>query len=511
MSGRKNFFTSLFASIYVHVMIVALLLVALLSRLANMQLVLVPEEEYNELAIELMVENGSGEGEQKGEGEGKGSGSGGEGELDVDQQKWGDLLNRLDDSQSLKRYKETFDNVLPNSGVSDSYIHRKRHYEDITVKEVFPTLSTIDKPFSEIIEHAAEDLNEHQERNEVIRKYRKWKKGELSEQRLQTRLLRGDRGRDGRDPLTFPSEARDRYFDSTLTLPKEDQLLDFVNRYMDYNPDKGDLPIATRELYYKNLQRIAYTFSSDSTYGFLDYYEENLNKEEFLKHSLYQVSRLKGSKTMTEFLFSLHDIYEIQQRALSYYFQFQQMYPSMSPEKKRRLHIETLRRVDKRYQKLVQEKKLKNRNDVIEAYTKKRLEIIDFLIANSPEGYRLPDALYDKARLHWERGMSLGRPEEMDEAVRQWRELYRRMGLKGLAPSQIVSPVLAPEKEDQKPLDIFKNEKALQKMIDYLDQYAEGDEQIKNQMRGLIHSIVDIGRRESIQEKIKREKELLWK
>ena len=456
------------------------------------------------LSLDLVLVPNTGESEQSGESRRQGDLAG------VDKDKWGELIERLDDSRSLKGYEDTFEKIIPNSGVSESYIGRERHYEDITVKEVFPTLSTIDKPFEEIIEQAPEALSDHLERNEVIQKYREWRAGEIQEERIQIRRTEYS-GQSGRAPLNFPEEERKEYFDRTLTKTKEEQLKNFVGSFMDHDPDKGDLPIAVRELYYENLQRIAYSFSGDPTYFYLDYYEENLNKEDFLKHSLYQVSRLKGSKTMTEMLFSLHDIYEIQQNAMNMYLQFRTMYSGLPPEKREQLHIETLHRVDERYKKLVEEKNITNRDEVTELYTSKRLEIIDFLIQNTPGGYRLDDALYEKARIHWERGMLLNRPEELELAVNEWLDLYSRAGLSRFDGEDAPAPGddLSTEEESGE-TDAFMNRKALLQMKSYLDEYLDADDALRMQLRYKIHSLIDLRRRDSFMEKREREERLLW-
>jgi hypothetical protein len=58
-----------------------------------------------------------------------------------------------------------------------------------------------------------------------------------------------------------------------------------------------------RDLYYKNLQRLAYTFSPDSTYFSIDYLQENLNKEDYLREfNESSFAELKGTKTATEIL-----------------------------------------------------------------------------------------------------------------------------------------------------------------------------------------------------------------
>src|SRR5690606_11159255 len=115
---------------------------------------------------------------------------------------------------------------------------------------------------------------------------------------------------------------------------KTQQLSNFINRYFQYDPNEGDLPIATRELYFKNLERLLYSFSSDQTYLYLDFYLENLNKADFLYQALNQAARLDGTKTATELLFTIERIYEIQQRAWKAYFEFDGLYADIPVEKR---------------------------------------------------------------------------------------------------------------------------------------------------------------------------------
>jgi hypothetical protein len=189
---------------------------------------------------------------------------------------------------------------------------------------------------------------------------------------------------------------------------------------LSYDPDEGDLPIATRELYYDNLQRIAYIFSSDPTYFYLDYFLENLNKEEFLKNSLYQAASLDGSKTQTELLFAIEDIYHIQQRAWNYYFSFGNMKNNLTEEKKNRLRNETLRRVHERYKNVLKEKGINQYNDIIALYSNKRLEIMDYILEHTPDGYRKNDALFERAFINWQQGVMANQADKKLLAIMQW-------------------------------------------------------------------------------------------
>ena len=165
------------------------------------------------------------------------------------------------------------------------------------VKDVFPTIHNIDQHFEEILNAAPERLEEYVRRNKIIEQYRDPKvsdRADLMEVNFKEITKNGTLG-----PLNFPAPARQQYFDETLAEDKTLQLSNFINKYYDYDPNNGDLPIATRELYYQNLERLIYSFSNDPTYFYLDYYFENLNKEDFLFNALNSASKLDGTKTAT--------------------------------------------------------------------------------------------------------------------------------------------------------------------------------------------------------------------
>ena len=298
-------------------------------------------------------------------------------------------------------YPRIFEDLLPGKDVNKSYIYRQRQYQEIVVREVLPTLYTIDQSFSKIVQQSKEDLKKHNRRNHIIEDFRTWQKGIDPKEFQKVEIISGHSS-DGKTPLSLSKKERMEYFDKTLRLDKEIQLKDFVRRYFGYDPNKGDLPGAIRDLYYENLQRLAYQFSTDLTYFMLDYFQENLNKEDFLKNSLAQVSKLKGSKTATELLFTIENIYDIQGRAVRLLFKFIHLYPNLSAEKKNRLRTETLRRVMKRYKPLLSKKKVLDERMAFNLYSKKRIEIMDFLILQTPGSYRLKDALFEKGKIYWE-------------------------------------------------------------------------------------------------------------
>ena len=342
--------------------------------------------------------------------------------LDADPEKWGELLNRLEDTDDLRKNRtESFEGLLKNRDVSNSYVHRPRQYEDIIVKDVFPSLNGIEKKFEDIIEKAPDNLNEYLERNRIIEDYRRLKKGELPANRRRAEIKK--EGELERQPLSFPKANREKYLDKILPAPKESQMRDFLQNYGQYDPDKGDLPEAMRDLYYENLQRLAYIFAEDPTYFIVDYYQENLNKEDFLMHSLNLVSKHNNTKLMAEILFALENIYEIQQRALGYFFQFDSLYPGLDEKQKQELRVETLSRVRERYKKILKEKKLSDPARLDNLYFERRLQVMNYLLNNSPNGYRREDALFEKGRILWEKAEKTGKPADFNAAVQVWESI----------------------------------------------------------------------------------------
>jgi hypothetical protein len=346
-----------------------------------------------------------------------------DGDLNVNPQKWGDLLERLDKADKLgQAMPDSFEDTLPNTDVPDSYIKRKRDYEDIIVKDVFPTLDTIEKTFKEILEIAPEDLLRYQKRNEIIEDYRKLKDGSLPKDLKRARIVRGSQDGD-KEVLDFPESERQKYFDSTLTQKKEKQLNNFLSKYGEFDPNKGDLPMSIRELYYQNLQRLAYVFSPDPTYFMLDYFQENLNKEDFLKNSLYLVSKNLRSKAATEMLFAIENIYEIQQRAWSFVFEFMRLYPNLSVKQRKEQRVYTIKEVVDRFAPLARQKGIRSYPDAVEIYSKKRLEIIELLRETTPDGYRDNDALFEEGRIYWDLAAETGSKEAEQAAYEKWNSI----------------------------------------------------------------------------------------
>jgi hypothetical protein len=333
---------------------------------------------------------------------------------------WDKLVQDLESTSDLrKNFKNDFDNVFPNAGVSDSYVRRNREYEDIIVKEVFPTLYTIHDPFKVDLEQAEDNLAVHKERNRIIEEFRK---GDDQSPPITMKLsLEGEKP--PREPLQMGKPDRTDYLDNTIKQKKEKQLDEFIARYMGYDPNKGDLASFVRDLYYENLQRLAYSFSGDPSYFVIDYFQENLNKEDFLKQMMSLLSQNLGSKVGTEILFTLENIYDIQARALNEYFKSLALLNAATEEQKKTIRFETIRRVVEKYKPILREKKIRNARDVELAYTTKRLQMMDSLIANTPNGYRLSDAYFEKGRILWEAGMFRGDEALLNEAIANWSKI----------------------------------------------------------------------------------------
>ncbi|BDA77775.1 hypothetical protein LPTSP3_g07050 [Leptospira kobayashii] len=385
----------------------------------------------------------SDQGEEEGEGE-KGKNEGfAKGKYEGGQ--WDKLVKDLESTSDLrKNFKNDLDSIVPSSGISDSYIKRERDYEDIIVKEVFPTLHSIREPFKVDIEEAEDSLAVHKERNRIIEEFRK---GEEESPPITMRLsLEGEKP--PRSPLQMPKEERSRYLDQSLKQPKEKQLNEFISRFLGYDVNKGDLSTFVRDLYYENLQRLAYTFSNDPTYFAVDYFQENLNKEDFLKQMMALLSEHLGTKTGTEILFTIENIYEIQGRALNVYFQNESLYQTYSEERKKELRVETIRRVVEKYKPILREKKIRSFSDAEAAYTNKRLQIMDSLIQNTPNGYRLQDALFEKGRILWESGILKGDDKLLYEAIGEWKKISKKGEGDFLAEKTVENILLTLQQEE---------------------------------------------------------------
>jgi len=433
------------------------------------------------------LSKGDQDGDQQGDQQGEFPGGNG---------KWNDLLQRLEENSKLTQsFPQKYEDLLSNESVGDSYIYRDRHHQDIVVKEVFPTIYEIDKPFKDILAAAPKKLDEYLERNEVIDQYRDWRLGKPN-QPIKLNISGNLKGKVKKGPLNFPKNARSEYFDDTLKQSKEAQLSNFIREYFTYDPDKGDLPIATRELYYDNLQRLAYPFSSDPTYFYLDYYLENLNKEDFLNHSIYQASQLDSSKTQTELLFALQDIYHIQQHAWNYYFNFESLYKTLPTEKKNRLRTETLKRVDERYKKVLQDKNIKNYSEIRELYSKKRMEIMDYVLEKSPDQYRRNDALFEKAAIEWQLGAETNDMQHMQNASSAWLQLFQSVAEQ--------TPPQAGEKD-------FLSRNTLFKLAPLLQHYQNAKNDIeKRALQIQIDQTLNLRFQDRLIVKRLREEKILW-
>lgn len=395
--------------------------------------------------------------------------------------KWQKLLKELEKSKSIANAPRVFDNVV-RGGVSDKYIYRHRHYEDMVVKDVLPTVYDIDKSFESEIDRATSKLEDHNQRNRIIEEFRRGLDGEEP-----IEIDREPQEDKNKPVLRMSEQERNEYFDRTLTKSKEKQLEDFMQRFLGYDPDDGDLPLMFRDLYYKNLQRLAYSFSSDSSYFTTDYFEENLNKEDYLKNSMHMLSELRGTKTATEILFSVENIYEIQQRAIFQYLQNKNLAETYQGTKKKR--IESIKGVIEKYRPILKQKKIKNRKDAVTLYTQKRLQIMDYLLKTTPDGYRKNDALFEKGKILFEKSQHFPRQREklIGEALQIWQSIAASSN----------------EKD-------FFNREALHQLQPILREYQSANPQQKQLLTGRINNILHNRLSKFLQEKKQREDRLLW-
>lgn len=411
----------------------------------------------------------------------------------LDENKWGNLLKRLENESSLRgALPDPFEKSqqLRYLNVPDSYVNRKRNYEDIATKDVFPTLLNIDEKFEDLMANSPETLKNYYKRNNIINKYRLWEQGkELGVYRKV--YLISEKKENKKEPLNFSNTEQNFYFDQTISSTKEEQLADFFEKYIDYDPNNGDLPKALRRLYYKNIQRIAYSFNTDLTYMILDYYQENLNKEDFLRNTMYQANKLLNTKVMTETLFAIENIYEIQYRGLSYYFILKNLLPTLKDEAKNFKRIKALSSVDENYKQLLKDKKIQNHKDLSHLYYRKRIEIVEFMEKHTPKKYRLFDITFLKGMIYWQRGVELQDRTSQLKAVGIWNSLNTKNDL------------FSSEKEDT----LYK--KTLTTLTPVLKNFSITSPDYPARLQR-IRSILSNKTRVDIEKKIEREKKLLW-
>lgn len=357
--------------------------------------------------------------------QGKGQGDFAE-EFGIPGGKWKEQLDRTEEGEALNdNYggKSEEKNSI-NNAVPEEYRNRKRDYRNIIAKDIFPTLNNLDKPFREEIKEAPQELEKMHDRNEVIENYRLWREGKAIPDKKRTKVIVNRTKEGALGQLNFDEKARRKYFDETLSDPKEQQLDRFLSDYGKFDPNEGDLPRAIRDLYYENLQRVASTFNaSDPTYLAIDYYHEALNKEEFLRKALDVVSKKKGTKYATEILFAIENIYEIQGRALHMLFDMKKHIDSLPPKARENIRVQTLDKVAKRYLPIAEKKGIRSGAAAMQHYYLKRTEILDYLIENAPGGYRVKDATFAKGRVFWE-SVEPGNPASWQNARRAvdiWR------------------------------------------------------------------------------------------
>ncbi len=346
-----------------------------------------------------------------------------ENEYSMNTEDSGELLDLLDKSRGLEKHNPISpDQLVPDSGVDKKYIMRERQYKDITVKDVFPTLKTIRSPFEEILRQSEDDLIFFEKRNSIIRDFESYQNGEKFYS-PKFRITIKNKPEKSRSPLFFPQNKRIAYLDKTIEESKEDQLQNFIRDFMGYHPQEGDLPVFIRDLYFQNLQRIAYRFSYDPTYFYIDYFQENLNKESFLKNSLHLMSILPGTRSQIELGFSVENIYEIQSNAWDLYFEYRDMNPDLKAKENPPNRIRTLTLLENKYRKLLERENIKNKIQLKKLYFQRRLEIMDFLEKQSPDHYRIADIHYQRGRIYWQQFSDHNNPAYKNKALEEWKKI----------------------------------------------------------------------------------------
>jgi hypothetical protein len=197
------------------------------------------------------------------------------------------------------------------------------------------------------------------------------------------------------------------------------------------------------------------------------------------------LSELKGTKTATEILFTLENIYEIQSNAIAQYFINEENYKNLSPEQKKQIRVETLRQTVSRYAPILKEKKINTHEDALKLYHKKKLEIMDYLLSTTPNNYRRSDALFEKGRILWDRGLKTASVKEKKEAVQIWGQI-------GSSPNT----------------GDFLNNEIFQQMLPSIKEWKNTS---STQAEMQINTFLSVRLSPGLNEKKQREDKLLWK
>jgi DNA polymerase III delta prime subunit len=132
-----------------------------------------------------------------------------------------------------------------------------------------------------------------------------------------------------------------------------------------------------------------------------------------------------GTKTGIEILFTIADIYEIQQRAIYQYFQNSKSFYSYSSKQKQEIRVETIRRIIEKYKSLLDTKKIFSEQDSDKLYWKKRLGIYNQILKSTPGDYRKSDVLFEKGRVLWDMAQRNNDNKLYEDAVNIFKEISR--------------------------------------------------------------------------------------
>jgi len=160
------------------------------------------------------------------------------------------------------------------------------------------------------------------------------------------------------------------------------------------------------------------------------------------------------------------------------------------------LRTETLHRVDERYQKVLEQKQIKNYKQIRELYSKKRLEIMDYILEKSPDQYRVKDARFERAAIEWELGVENHEAEHVQNAIAEWLNLLQE---------EAQNPNAGKTDAD------FLNRPALIRLAPVLQQYQSASNDLEKRSLELrIDQVLNFRFQERLQAKRQREEKLLW-
>ena len=180
-----------------------------------------------------------------------------------------------------------------------------------------------------------------------------------------------------------------------------------------YDPDRGQVPLVLRAYLDQNLLQL-FCDTGTRVPRFWVMLENAADHIDFIEFTRVFTRDYPSSVATTELLFLLDKLAQASRDALL-------LLASIDPEREltgteNKYRSEFVVALQRHYRERLEHRQLSSADDIKAWYDSVRLQILQTVIATSPNGYRTADARFLAGAIHFERG-------ETSEAIRRWREI----------------------------------------------------------------------------------------